>query len=52
MPRVKLLNMGSRRRISQIRWTRWDVLHAIALFLLMAGISVWIAVWFNLYPTE
>lgn len=52
MAKVKLLNLGSRRRIAQIRWTRAEILHAIALLLLMAGVSLWIALWLQSHTLE
>lgn len=36
---------GSRRRIDQIRWKRWEVIHAVILFLLMMAFSIWIGFW-------
>jgi hypothetical protein len=36
---------GSRRRIAQIRWKRWEIVHAFILFLLMMAFSIWIGIW-------
>jgi heme/copper-type cytochrome/quinol oxidase subunit 1 len=36
---------GSKRRIEQIRWTRWEVIQAVALTLLAFGFSLWVGFW-------
>jgi hypothetical protein len=36
---------GSRRRIAQIRWKRWEVIHAFILLALMMAFSIWIGIW-------
>jgi hypothetical protein len=36
---------GSKRRIAQIRWRRWEIIHAIILLLLMALFTIWVGVW-------
>lgn len=36
---------GSRRRIEQIRWKRWELIHAFVLFVLMVVFSIWIGIW-------
>ncbi|HEX4067354.1 MAG TPA: hypothetical protein VHZ09_15150 [Acidobacteriaceae bacterium] len=36
---------GSKKRIEQIRWKRWEIIHALILFLLMTSFCVWIALW-------
>lgn len=48
MPEAKILGKGSKRRVAQIRWKRWEIVHAVILFLLLAILSVWLAVWFEL----
>ena len=45
MSRFGLRELGSRKRIAQIRWTRWEILHAIALFLIMTAFCIWIGLW-------
>jgi hypothetical protein len=52
MSRVRLLNLGSKKRVARIRWSRSELLQVIALLLLMAGLSVWLACWLNLHPLE
>jgi len=48
MPESKILGRGNKRRIAHIRWKRWEIIHAILLFLLLAILSVWLAVWFEM----
>jgi hypothetical protein len=48
MPEAKILGKGTRRRIAQIKWKRWELVHAVVLFLLLAILSVWLAVWFEM----
>jgi hypothetical protein len=36
---------GSKRRLEQIRWRRWEIVHALVLFLLMMAFSIWIGIW-------
>lgn len=36
---------GSRKRIGQIRWKRWERLHAFLLLLAMTGFSIWVGIW-------
>ncbi|MGC1363301.1 MAG: hypothetical protein WA826_19170 [Silvibacterium sp.] len=48
MPEAKILGKGNKRRIAQIKWKRWEIAHAIVLFLLLAILSVWLAVWFEM----
>jgi hypothetical protein len=48
MPEAKILGKGNKRRIAQIKWKRWEIVHAIVLFLLLAILSVWLAVWFEM----
>jgi hypothetical protein len=48
MPEAKILGKGSKRRVAQIRWKRWEIVHAVILFLLLAILSVWLAVWFEM----
>jgi hypothetical protein len=47
MARVSLWkpDSGSKRRIAQIRWRRWEAIHAVVLFLLMTAFSIWIGIW-------
>jgi len=36
---------GSKRRLANIRWKRWEIVHAVLLFLLMAAFSIWAGIW-------
>jgi hypothetical protein len=47
MAEAKILGKGSKRRIAQIKWKRWEILHAVTLFILLAILAVWLAVWFE-----
>lgn len=47
MPEAKILGKGSKRRIAQIKWTRWQIVHAVILSILLAIFAVWLAVWFE-----
>jgi hypothetical protein len=48
MPDAKILGKGTKRRIASIRWKRWEIVHAVILFVLLAVFSVWLAVWFEM----
>lgn len=48
MPEAKILGRGSKRRVAQIKWKRWEIVHAILLFLLLAVFSVLLTVWFEM----
>ena len=48
MPEAKILGKGSKRRIAQIKWKRREIVHAVILFLLLAVLSIWIAIWFEM----
>jgi hypothetical protein len=48
MPEAKILGKGSKRRIAQIKWRRREIVHAVILFLLLAILAVWLAVWFEM----
>lgn len=48
MPEAKILGKGNKRRIAQIKWKRREIVHAVILFLLLAILSVWLAVWFEM----
>jgi hypothetical protein len=45
MAQLDLQQRGSRRRIAQIRWKRWEVIHALILLLMMMAFSIWIGIW-------
>ena len=49
MSAEKILGRGTKRRIARIRWKRWEVFHAVVLFVLMAIFSVFLAVWFEVH---
>jgi hypothetical protein len=36
---------GSKRRIAQIRWKRWEIIHALLLALLMTAFSIGVGIW-------
>lgn len=36
---------GNKRHVAQIRWKRWEIAHAVILFLLMTAFCIWIAFW-------
>jgi len=36
---------GSKRRISLIRWKRWELIHALILLVLMMAFSIWMGIW-------
>lgn len=48
MPEAKILGRGTKRRIAQIKWKRWEIVHAAILFLLLAIFSVWLVIWFEM----
>jgi len=48
MPEAKILGKGNKRRIARIKWKRWQIIHAVLLFLLLTIFSVWLAVWFEM----
>ena len=48
MPEAKILGQGNKRRIAQIKWKRREIVHVVILFLLLAILSVWLAVWFEM----
>jgi hypothetical protein len=36
---------GNKRRVAQIRWKRWEIVHAVILSLLMTAFSLWVGLW-------
>jgi hypothetical protein len=48
MPEAKIFGEGTRRRIARIKWKRWEIAHAIVLFVLLVIFSVWLGVWFEM----
>jgi hypothetical protein len=48
MPDAKILGKGTKRRIARIKWKRREIAHAAILFLLLAILSIWLAVWFEM----
>ncbi|MGB7352666.1 MAG: hypothetical protein WBD06_03130, partial [Acidobacteriaceae bacterium] len=36
---------GSKRRLAQIRWKRWEIIHVFFLIALMTAFCVWVAIW-------
>ncbi|MGC2636152.1 MAG: hypothetical protein WA294_03170 [Acidobacteriaceae bacterium] len=45
MGHIILGKRGSKRRMAQIRWTRWEVIQAVALTVLAIGFGLWVAFW-------
>lgn len=45
MPRVITLDKGSKRALRGIRWSRSERLSAAALFLLLVGFCIAVALW-------
>jgi hypothetical protein len=45
MASVHLWKLGSKRRVAQIRWKRWELLHALILALLVAAFGLWVGFW-------
>jgi hypothetical protein len=31
--------------VEQVRWTRWEIVHAVLLTLAMVAFSFWVGVW-------
>lgn len=52
MPGAKILGKGNKRRVAQIRWKRREIVHAIIVFLLLAILGVWLAVWFEMHHLD
>jgi hypothetical protein len=42
---MHLWKNGSKRRVEQIRWKRWEIIHAVVLSLLMAAFGLWVGIW-------
>jgi hypothetical protein len=45
MATVNPWKRGSKSRLAQIRWTRWEIIHVVILTLLMAAFSVCVGIW-------
>jgi hypothetical protein len=45
MAEVHTWGRGSKRRIAQIRWKRWEIMHAVILVLLMTAFGLWVGIW-------
>lgn len=53
MPRVMVLNKGRKRKLRAIQWTLPEKLSAAALFLLLGGLCIAIALWIAFeYPSD
>ena len=48
MSEAKILGKGSKRSVARIKWKRWEIIHAIILFLVLAILSVWLVLWFEM----
>ncbi len=36
---------GSKRRLAEIRWKRWEIVHALILAALMTAFALWVGIW-------
>jgi hypothetical protein len=45
MARFDPQQRGSKRRVEQIRWKRWELIHALILAALMAVFCLWVGIW-------
>lgn len=45
MSKSKVLGRGSKKRVRQIRWTRYESLHAVLLLITGAALSIYIVLW-------
>lgn len=45
-------DIGSRRRVSQIRWKRWEIIHAVIFTLLMIAFCIWVAIWITTHDFD
>jgi hypothetical protein len=45
MADVHLWKRGNKRRVEQIRWKRWEIVHAVILTLVMAAFGLWVGIW-------
>jgi hypothetical protein len=45
MTRKRRIDMGSKRRVQQIRWRTLEVVTVIFLAVLMAAFCIWLASW-------
>lgn len=52
MAATSLWKRGSKRRVEQIRWKRWEVVHAAILALLMILFSFWLGFWIATHPFD
>jgi hypothetical protein len=48
MPEARVPRKWNKKRIARIRWKRWEIIHALILFILLAILGVWLAVWFEM----
>ena len=53
MPKVMVLNKGRKRKLRAIQWTALERVSAAALFLLLVGFSIGVAIWVvSIYSTD
>jgi hypothetical protein len=45
MAAARFWGRGTKRRVEQIRWKRWEIIHAVILSLLLAGFGLWMGIW-------
>ena len=43
---------GSKRRLAQIRWKRWEIVHLLILAALMTAFCVWVGIWIATHHFE
>ena len=47
--KAKDFSKGSKRRVRQIRWTRYELFHALVLLLVMAAVTVYLVTWLEIH---
>lgn len=52
MPRVPKWGRSSKRRVSLIRWTRWEIVSATILGCLVSALCVVLAQWLAAHPFD
>ena len=43
---------GNKRRLAQIRWKRWEIVHAFILAALMTALGLWVGIWIATHHFE
>jgi hypothetical protein len=52
MAQIDPLQRGSKRRLTQIRWKRREIVHALILGALMAAFGLWVGLWIATHHFE